>query len=410
MRSRMFSHMRAIFSALLLISSLSHGPLVAADWNIESVDTTGVGRYSSLQIDKDGNAHLIYVIEEAGNQLRYGFWDHLRKKWFTMAVDVNASFSSLALDSKQRPHISYADFGTDSGSRLRYAYWDGLKWNRRAVPLDSDCIAYYTAIALDTADKPYISFYEYRGAKGTEFVLRLRAVSWTGEHWEVRTIDGTTSSGKFNAIAFDPQGRVRLGYANVNALTAGVRMATWDGNEWRLEIVDDLSMNARQTVGYSLGMTLDKAGIPHLSYWNINVPLVKYATLRNGRWVTEVVDRPGAAAYWDRNSIALDEDGRPYMSYYDGRSGQLRLAHKAGSHWVVEVVDSGFVGFTSSLQIEHGVIWIAYADETNRQLKVSRRPVSEKSGELRQVGVGEARVKRQPHSTEPEQGQSVKPQ
>ena len=378
-----FANLRAIASLLLLLCSVSLMQLRAVDWEIGPVDSSGIGRYSSLRIDKDGNAHVAYVVEDAGNELRYGFWDHLQKKWFTMHVDGNASFCSLTLDSNQRPHISYADFGTESGSRLRYARWDGLKWKREAVPLNSDSIGYYTSIALDATDKPSISFYEYRGAKGSDFVLRLRVVSWTGTYWEVRTVDGSTSSGKFNSLAFDLQGQLRLAYANVNAMTAGARMATWNGKEWRLEVVDGMAANQNHTVGYSLAMSLDKAGTPHLSYWDMNVPLVKYATLKNGHWVTEVVDYLGAPAYWDRNSIAVDDVGQPYMSYYDSRSGQLRLAHKEGGRWQVEIVDSGFAGFASSLQIDRGVVWITYADETNHQLKVGRRtlgrPASERS-------------------------------
>jgi hypothetical protein len=201
-------------------------------------------------------------------------------------------------------------------------------------------------------------------------------------------------------MAIDPQGQLRLAYANVNAMTAGVRMATWNGKEWRLEVVDDLASNQHRIVGYSLAMTLDKTGTPHLSYWDVNVPLVKYATLNNGHWVTEVVDYLKTFASNDRNSIAIDEAGRPYMGYYDAGYGQLRLAHKEGAKWKIEVVDGGFVGFTNSLQIDRGVIWITYADETNQQLKVARRPLGAPNIDSRE---GKAAANRQNYATGPEQ-------
>ena len=362
-------------TSLVLLGCWTVGAIAlpAADWQIEAVDSLATGRYSSLRIDKDGNAHVSYIQDDLGHALKYGFRDHIRNKWFDMTVDTNASFCSLTLDSKQRPHISYADFGTGSGAHLKYVHWNGSDWQRETIPLDSDIIAYYTSIALDASDKPRISFYEYRGAKGSDFHIRLRVVSWNGKYWEVRTVDGSEGSGKFNSMAADSLGRVRLAYANVSALFAGARLATWDGQDWRLEEADGMEANQHQTVGYSMAMALDKDGTPHLSYWNINVPLIKYATLKNGRWVTEVVDSPGAPAYWDRNSIALDDDGTPYMSYYDLAHGELRLAHKDGQAWKVEVVANRFAGFTSSLQIDHGVIWIAYADEANHALQVARR-------------------------------------
>jgi len=375
-------------------------PLQGADWKIAAIDSTGTGYFSSLRIDKNGNAHVAYIVEDLGHLLKYAFWDHSQDKCFTMAVDGNASFCSLALHSHQRPHISYADFGTDHGARLKYAHWDGTAWIKETIPLDSDVVGFYTSIALDQNDHPGISFYEYRGPIGSDFVLRLRAVIWNGKYWEVRTVDGSTGSGKINSIAVDSQGRFLLGYANVNGMTAGARFAIWDGSVWKAEVIDDMASNQGHTVGYDLAMALDKKGNPHLSYWDANVPLVKYATLANGHWVTEVVDSPGpgsanrhAPVNTDRNSMAVDEEGHPYIGYYDARHGQLRLAHKQGAGWEIEIVDGGSAGLTSSLQIDRGVIWITYADEGGQQLKVARRTLEtspivngeDKSGEASQA-------------------------
>lgn len=368
---------RARASLLLLGCWItSAATLAAADWKIETVDRDATGRYSSLRIDKDGNAHVSYILDDLGHLLKYGFWDHALNKWFTMPVASGASFCSLALDSKQRPHISYADYGTASGSHLRHAYWTGSEWKTEIIPIDSDIVAYYTSIVLDAEDKPTISFYEYRGRKDSDFHIRLRVVSWNRSFWEVRTVDPTEGSGKFNSMVADATGRIRLAYANVGALTASARLATWDGKSWGLDQLDTMAANNQQVVGYSMAMALDRDGIPHLSYWNINVPLIKYATIKSGKWTIEVVDSPGGPAYWDRNSITLDADGQPYTAYYDGRYGELKLAHKEGRNWKVEVVDKGFTGFTSSLQIDRGCIWITYADEDSHSLKVARRELA----------------------------------
>src|SRR5262245_32958467 len=96
---------------------LAAGFVGAQGWHIDVVDPTGIGRFSSLKIDKDGNAHVAYVIDD-GNKfpLRYGFWDHTVRRWFLMNVAEGASFCALVLDSKQRPHISWADNGTVPGT------------------------------------------------------------------------------------------------------------------------------------------------------------------------------------------------------------------------------------------------------------------------------------------------------
>ena len=200
------------------------GPATPA-WDIEVVDPGGTGRFSSLKFDSSGNGHLAYVLEDGAYSLKYGFWDRTAKRWFLMTVSDQASFSALALDSKQRPHIVWADFGTVTGCKLHHAFWDESKWNRQTLPLNADTVAYYTAITFNAQDDPTISYYEYDGPRGTGFRVRMRTVIWNGSNWELRTADGDNQSGKFNDLATDlVSGKTHLLYANVNALTAGVRL------------------------------------------------------------------------------------------------------------------------------------------------------------------------------------------
>ena len=49
----------------------------ATDWQIETVDHTGAGKYSSMKIDKDGNLHVVYTADDGDKSpVKYGFWDH----------------------------------------------------------------------------------------------------------------------------------------------------------------------------------------------------------------------------------------------------------------------------------------------------------------------------------------------
>lgn len=356
-----------IFGLVLCLAPASP----ASVWRIEPVEQSGTSRFSSLKMDRNGDMHVVYVVEDEKQTLKYGFWDHQSKHWFTMKIAEFASFSSLTLDSKQHPHISWADAGTTSGARLRYAYWDGTEWKRRPIPLDSDIIGYYTSIALDPDDNPCISFYEYQGPKGSDLRVRLRVVMWNGVYWEVKTIDGQNQSGKFNAIAIDREGRIHIAYANVGAMTAGMRYAFWNGRSWMLEVVEGLRENDGKYVGAAANIALDKDGNPHITYMNDSNGLVKYATRKGGKWHIEVVDRVMKVAYPDRNAIAITEDGQPYIGYFDGIRRVLRIAHKEGDKWLVETVDSEAGGFTSSLQVGQGHVWVSYTDEKNAGLKVA---------------------------------------
>jgi hypothetical protein len=368
----------------------------AAAWHIETVDQGGAGRFTSLKVDKEGNAHLAYVVEDGKDTLKYAFWDHALKRWFTMKVAEGASFSSLTLDSKQRPRISWADAGTALGCKLRYAYWDGTAWKAQAIPLPSETVAYYTSLTLDPNDNPSISFYEYDGPKGTDYRVRMRVVTWNGQFWQVSTADGSNQSGKFNALAADAQGHLHLAYANVNAGTAGLRYGVWDGNAWHIEVVEGLPIS-RSYFGQAVCLVLNKNGDPRVSYMNNSEPSVRYAARENGHWVIEVVDWLAKVGYPDRNSIALDEEGRPYLGYYDAGLGSVKLAHKEGSNWIAETVDTGGDGYTSSVQVGDGMVWISYTDEGNAGIKVARAALSDVRRDGPSAGVKEKETAPQRH-------------
>ena len=347
----------------------------APTWNIETVDSSGPGRYTSLRLDKEGNAHLIYVLEDEQDTLRYAFRDHVLNRWFTMQVARGSGACSLTLDSKQRPQISYVDAGTASGSKLHYARWDGSAWKKEDLRLSSEIIAYYNSIALDQADRPSLTFYEYRGPRDSNIAIRLRNVMFNGSGWDVRTVDPASGSGKFNSMVAGPDGNPRIAYANVAAGTESIRYAEWNGTAWVREIIEGLRENQGQAVGYSAAIAVYKDGTPHITYMNESVPQVRYAVRRNGKWEVTTVARLAGVGYPDRNSIALDDNGNPYIGYYDAGASTLTVAFQRGGKWGLVGVDTG-AGFTSSLQIANGELWISYTDDTNGGVKVARMPLS----------------------------------
>jgi hypothetical protein len=345
-------------------------------WQIETVDASGAGKFTSLKVDKDGNVHVAYSIEDGNvNPLKYAIRAANTGRWFSMPVASGAAACSLALDSKQRPHISWDDFGSGAGAKLRYAYWDGMKWHTEAIRLNSVVISYYNSLALDPQDHPAISFYEYQGPPDTDFRIRLRSVIWDGQNWDLRTVDGEPGSGKFNSMVADSKGHLHIAYANVSATTAGIRYAYWDGKSWELEVLEGMTEAKGDSVGYSAAIALDKEGDPHLTYMNETTPGLKYAVRKSGRWQIQNVDALSRVAYPDRNSIAIDDQGRTYIGYYDAGRGILKLAHEDGTKWITEVVDSNGAGFTSSLDIANGSIWMSYSDESGA-LKVAHRILS----------------------------------
>jgi hypothetical protein len=371
---------RARCRIVLLLAAVSWARLVnAGEWHREIVDPSA-GLFSSLQFDLYGNAHVSYL-DPSGNQLRYGFWDHILNKWFTTTLDRSGGFCSLVLDSHQRPHISYHDYGT---ANLMYAHWDGVSWQKQAIPIPARDISYYTSIALDQKDNPSISFYEVVSADGS-LLLRLRSVTWNGKFWELITADSTKGSGKFNSIAVDSKGHPNIAYGNVQYENASMRYAHWNGASWETEILEGDGKPG--SACWSVSMLLDKDDNPHVTYTDIPHLLVKYATKKDGHWKIESVDSLAREGYPDRNGIALDDQGNPYISYYDAGTGLLKVAHRQGQKWVAEVVDRGFAGFQSSLRIDHGAISVTYATVGGGGLKFARKPLDGTDVSPGEVGV-----------------------
>lgn len=351
---------------ILAIALAAAAALQGAEWRQEVIDPSGGGKFSSLRIDTFGNAHVAYV-DDGQLLLKYSFWDHNLRKWFTTAIDQTRGFCSLTLDSKQRPHISYLAYGD---GQLKYAFWNGTSWQKQVIRINARDISYYTSIVLDAHENPTITYYEYWGT-GEDYRLNLRDVSWNGSFWAVRTIDSVPGSGKFNAAVADSKGFPHVAYANVKSENAGLRYAWWDGETWHVEVLEGA---ASPTGIYSVSIALDKQDVPHIVYTDIVNRLVKYATRRSGKWELHVVDTLRQYSYPDRNGIALDPEGNPYITYYDSGIGVLKMAHREGGKWVAEIVDENFSGFTSSIQIVGDSIWVTYADENTHGLKCARRP------------------------------------
>jgi hypothetical protein len=358
------------------------GWLHAGEWLSGVVDGAMGGKYSSLKLDGSGNAHVAYYDEVQGS-IGYSFWDHQLNKWFNTSLDRGSGFCSLVLDSKQRPHISF----TEGSGRLKHVYWDGSSWQRQVIDVHAKVINYYTSITLDAKDNPSISFYEEFGAGDNR--LRLRIVTWNGAFWEVRTADPDLGSGKFNSMVTNAAGNLEIAYGVVEYQNASLRYARWNGRSWDVEILEGKGQPG--TSMWSVAMVLDKNGAPHVTYTDVVNGVLKYATRKDGKWRFIAVDSLSRVAYPDRNGIALDSQGRPHISYFDAGAGVLKVAHQEGEQWVIETVDRGGAGFTSSLEIDKGWLWLTYANAEGTGLKVLRTRLENHGQKTRAVPDGEVK-------------------
>ena len=204
------------------------------------------------------------------------------------AGDECGNWSDLALDSMDRPHISYHD--KDDGE-LMYAYWNGTAWQKTMV---DDC-------------------------GGTDYCGKSTSIA----------LDRPTSP--ISAIA------MAVGMMESPSGTATLRYAYLNGSTWQKTEIDT------RVGGGDTSLALDRSGTPHITYWEGFYKAPKYATtccLQGTTYWTKVFveDRRTLWAYedgdWEEqgpqighwNAIAVDQYGRVQIVYSHQATKDIRHA------------------------------------------------------------------------------------
>jgi hypothetical protein len=135
----------------------------------------------SIAIDSKNRPHVSYYEDSWAGSVWYSWYNGT--DWLSERVEYQLGssygYTSLALDSLDRPHISYYDADSDLSSGLRYAKWNGATWDTQTV--DSGDVGTHTSLALDCMDRPHISYYDWGNDD-------LKYTRWTGAAWVTETV------------------------------------------------------------------------------------------------------------------------------------------------------------------------------------------------------------------------------
>lgn len=298
-------------------------------WVIATVDSsTGhTGWGPSLAIGHDGNPRIAYL-HQGGHDwdfvLKYAWWNgkawedktlyHVFPHevscytpwkgggpWCSYASLVTSNIGpgegpSLALDSADRPHISFADYARYPDAVAHPENTDS-EWDHKTLPhynrqslrnnynlvhlfaapngtwvsefVDPNIYAgpyihfsrhgLYSSIAIDRQDRPHISYFSYWDELN-EDLAHMEYYKWIDDpSW-------------FNRPRWD---HYKLGF---------LKYAAWNGTAWKAELVDTSSVS----VGEYSSLKVDAAGKPHIAYMDLHNHLLRYTTR----------DRPGSS--WSR--------------------------------------------------------------------------------------------------------------
>ncbi len=142
-------------------SNLLYAKWNGISWQNETVDTTGnVGLYASIALDSNNDPHILYFNETSSN-LKYA--EKTSGSWDTNVVDNSPSGLSpnIKIDSNNDIHISYIKQNqTTTNMDLIYAEKTGSIWNPQTVDknVSGSLLVGTTSMDLDSKDVPHISY------------------------------------------------------------------------------------------------------------------------------------------------------------------------------------------------------------------------------------------------------------
>jgi len=172
--------------------------------------------------------------------------------------------------------------------------------------------------------------------------------------------------------AYDRDNVLQIAY--IDSATGAVKVSTQLGNgRWSSGFVVS---PAGVTASLSVSIAMDDSGKIAVAYYNDSSDDLVLATLENGVFSNTTIDAGGNVGQYA--SLLIADDGKTVISYYDQTNADLKIA--VGSRrqaYTIRTVDlAGNVGAWSSLASVTSsgtvIVAIAYADDTNGNLKYSR--------------------------------------
>tara|TARA_X000001036_G_scaffold343183_1_gene322751 strand:+ start:1305 stop:6764 length:5460 start_codon:yes stop_codon:yes gene_type:complete len=323
-------------------------------WTKSVLDNDG-GGFSSLEMDDDGDLHVVYQ-DIANGGLKYGINEG--QGWTLSSLDASASGrgNSLDFDSDNNPHVSYFDLSNNS---VKYAQLVSTGWSISTVKSGlswTDNSTYYseTSIAIDSFDDVHITYYD----------TGLQHAFHGDNSWEFKEIDSVVNIQGTLEIVIDGNDKIHISYHDKD--NESLKYATSQDSQdiWDLSIVD-----SQADVGEYSSIVLDSNDDTHISYFDASTKDLKYATDVSGQWATYTIDSEGDVGYG--SSIAIDSNNALHISYDDSTNGDLKYATNVNGTWEISTIESqGNVGAYSSIGVDsYEKVHISYYDATNGDLR-----------------------------------------
>ena len=301
-------------------------------WSTQTIATGGSFGPIHMAVDSDNNPHVVY--SGANGVLYYASWGG--SKWNIQSVIQGGIPNQLLLDSHNNPFILFKG----SNSITYYATLNGVNWIFQAVPE-----GYGYSLALDSKDNPHVAYAMQllvsQYPKGvTNDIAMLKYASWNGLNWGIQTIDSPISYTDSIYLALDQHDNphIMYGYDTYYPQSGGyissVKFAGWSGSTWSIQ-------TALSNLDFFGNMILDSSGSAHFIYAihyphesTINATL-GYASWDGAKLHTQSVTSNNALGLFTQANLALDSHDNPHIEFFNG---SLMYASWTGTNWNTQTV------------------------------------------------------------------------
>jgi hypothetical protein len=292
-------------------------------WTIKTVDTTTNSFWPSIAVDSKNAPHISYTNQPS--QIKHAKWTG--SSW-GISVAVSATSLSyqtvLDIDGNDHPHIGYSDYDNEW---LWHASWDGAKWNSQVATKN---LKYYVEefwFALSKTSQPAFS---YRDDNAD-----LAYATFSGGSWATTKVTSSFTVASYSSLAFDKNNIPHIALAA--QLTGSLLHYTMSGGSW---VLKKKIAGAQYSPAEYPSLALDGGtGVPHVAWHQKPGKDLKYAKSSASSWTMETVDDVGDTGR--RPSLAIDSSGKPHICYKDWTNAAIKYARFNGSKWEIHTIASG---------------------------------------------------------------------